>query len=833
MTASRVLPDSDLGTDLATLLKTYRVRAGLSQQMLADRALISVQAVSALERGYRKVPYRKTLERIADALSLPEEARAALELSARRARGSRLAEQEGAPAHNLPRQLTSFFGRAEVVKEVAEFVGAAPLVNVVGTGGAGKTRVAVAVGNALLSEFPDGVWFVDLAPLSDPAAVSRALADALRVQESPHRPLLDTLLSYLARKRALIIFDNCEHVITEARKVIGSLLRDCPNVRLLATSREQLSVVGERVYRLPPLPVPQHGTPSPAQALAYAAIELFVDRVRAVDVHFTVTGENVGAVVEICRRLDGLPLAIELAAARCVVLSPKQISERLDRVFEVLTSDDEASVERHQTMRAVIDWSYALLSSQARLLFDRLAIFTGGFTLEAADEVCGDDILPPGDILELLSALITQSLVMADFDRGDARYHLLEATRQYAMEKLTARGERQAVAHRQALAFLHVAQRLDRDWYQAGERSWYREAEAELDNCRAALRWSLAERNDVRSGRLLSAALARVWYSVAPVEGRRWMRLALEAVDDATPPDVIARLHVADAELCGSLGEYKASLASAEEALKMHESLDELDVARAKQTAGCALSALGSGAQGEKFLEEALEIARRFDNRRLQALFLGDLGTARSRRGDVEGARLFYADALAHYLALGLERPAASIAGSLAEVEFAAGDVAAALQRAEEARAGHEATQNRRSAANDLCNIAAYLIALDCFDDARAYAAQALAAVQDVKRTVLTACVLQHIAAIAALANYPDVRRGPAARERAAMLLGFVDARLASLEARREYTESQEYDRVVEALRAALGERLERVMALGAEWTEDGALAVALELQPA
>ena len=241
-------------SDLATLLKSFRVRAGLSQQMLADRAQISVQAVSALERGYRKVPYRKTLEQIADALALPEEARAALELSARRARGSRLAEHEGAPEHNLPRQLTSFFGRTEVVAEIADLVETAPLVSIVGTGGAGKTRVAVAVGTALLNRFPDGVWFVELAPLSDPALVSRALAATLRVQESPNRPLVETLLSYLNGKRMMIVFDNCEHVISEARRVVGSLLRECPTVAVLATSREPLSITGERAYRIPPLP---------------------------------------------------------------------------------------------------------------------------------------------------------------------------------------------------------------------------------------------------------------------------------------------------------------------------------------------------------------------------------------------------------------------------------------------------------------------------------------------------------------------------------------------------------------------------------------------------
>jgi len=826
---SRVAPDEAVeSTDLATLLKTYRAKAGLSQQMLADRALISVQAVSALERGYRKVPYQKTLERIADALSLPADARAALELSARRARGSRLAEQMTPAAHNLPRQLTSFLGRDEVVKELADLVEQAPLVSIVGTGGAGKTRVSVAVGNALLNRFPDGVWFVELAPLGDRALVARALADTLGLQESPHRPLLDTLLAYLMQKRLLIVLDNCEHLLSEVRRVAGSLLRECSTVALLATSREALGIVGERAYRLPPLAVPDRADVTADEALRYASVELFVDRVRALDSRFALTRDNVGAVVEICRRLDGLPLAIELAAARATVLSPQQICSRLDRVFEVLTSNGETTLPRHQTMRAVIDWSYALLSTQARLLFDRLAIFSGGFALEAASEVCGDENLPPEDILELLSKLIAQSLVTATFDRGDARYSLLEATRQYALEKLATRGERQALAHRHTRTFLNVAQRLDGDWYEANERTWFREAVSELDNFRVALNWSLAERRDLRSGCQLAGVLARVWYSLGPVEGRRWVRLALEMTDELTPPAVLAQLHIADAELSGAVGEYKASLTSAEQSLRFRDDLDELQLTRAKKSAGSALGALNRANEGEVLLGEALLSAQRLDNRRLQALVLGDLGTTRSRSGDADAARKFYAEALACYVALGLERPAASIAGNLAEVEFAAGDAAAALQRAEEARLGHEATQNRRSMGNDLCNMAAYLVALDCFDDARAHAIAALRPLRDLQQRVLTAYVLQHLAGVAALESYSGAKRKEM-RERAAMLIGFVDARLAALEAEREYTERQEYERIVPLLREALRDRYDELVAVGAEWTEDGAVAVALE----
>lgn len=798
--------------------------------MLADRALISVQAVSALERGHRKVPYQHTLERIAEALGLPDDARTELEQAARRARGSRLDLQASSRPHNVPRQLTSFVGRDEAIAEIVELVETAPLISIVGPGGAGKTRAAIEAGMRLLERFPDGVWFVELAPVADPSLVAHAIAGALRVQESPQRPLRETLVTHLAQKQLLLILDSCEHLILEVRRIAGSLLRECRKVSLLATTRELLNVTGERAYQIPPLAVPVQRAPLPDEAMKYGAVALFADRARAANSRFSVSQANVAAVVEICRRLDGLPLALELAAARTSVLSPQQICARLDRAFDLLSTDDSLTSARHQTMRAVIDWSFALLSSQARLLFERLAIFPGGFTLETAEAVCADDRLRSGDIFEMLSSLIAQSMINVDFEHGDARYQLLEPMRQYALEKLDERGEREVLVKRSARAFVDVAQRLDREWYSSAERSWFREAAAELDNCRVALGWSLGDGNDVQTGGELAAALARAWYSLSAVEGRRWVRLAMGSIEESVAPATLARLYIADAELCGALGEYKASLSSARHALESQSLLDDVEIARAKQAAGSALGAIGRSAEAEATLEEALLIARRVDNRRLQAMILNELGTARSRRGDVDGARSFYAEALAGYVALELERPAASIAGHLAEVEFAAGDAAAALHLAEEARAGHEATQNRRSVANDLSNMAAYFVALDCFDDASTHAIEALHAAREVKATVLTAYVLQHCAAAALLRAHNGKRKTKEILERSAMLIGFVDARLKSLEGRREYTEQQEYERVTAFLREALGKRLESVMVLGAEWTEDGAVAVACDL---
>jgi predicted ATPase/DNA-binding XRE family transcriptional regulator len=828
--SSKSAPDErSAALELAALLKSLRLQAGLSQQMLADKALVSVQAVSALERGYRKVPYPKTLERLADALALPADARAALEEAATRARGLRFQEQEAAPTHNLPRQLTSFLGRDLVVREIRGLVKMAPLVSVVGTGGVGKTRVAIEVARQLLSEFPDGVWFVELAPLNDPELVAHALGSALGVQESSRTPLLGTLIGHLSQKHALIVLDNCEHVIDQTRRVVGSLMRECSRVTFLTTSREALTVAGERVYRIPSLAVPEQRNILPEDALKFGAVALFAERVRAADASFAVTRDNIAPIIEICRRLDGLPLAIELAAARATVLSPRQIADRLDRIFDLLVPNDDGTVRRHQTMRAVIEWSYVLLSSQMRLLFDRLSIFASSFSLETATTVCADSSLASEDVLELLSSLISRSMVMVDFSRGEARYHIIEATRQYALERLVERGERQVISQRCALSCLQVAQRLDRDWYAADERTWFRDAAAELDNCRAALDWSLVEAQDIQTGSLIAGALARAWYSLAAVEGRNWVRLALSLLDPAVSCAAVNHLNIAEAELCGALGEYAGSFAAAQRVLSARD-VDEVQMTRATQAAGSALGGLGRTSEAEALLQKALDGARRLDNRRLQALTLSDLGTLRSRCGDVDDARLFYAEAITYYIALNLERPAASVAGNLAEIEFAAGDVAAALQRAQESLAGHEAWHNRRSAANVLSNMAAYLLAMDCFDDARAHATEALSAAKDVKATVLTAYVLQHFAAIGALQHYPEAHEEKLNRERAAMLLGYVDARLTALQARREYTEQQEYDRIELCLRGGLRQKLDSVMELGGDWAEDEAVKIALGL---
>jgi predicted ATPase/DNA-binding XRE family transcriptional regulator len=816
--------------DFANLLKRFRVAAGLSQQTLADRALVSVQAISALERGYRKAPYRHTIERLVTALGLGAHARAAFEEAASQARerGPVPSHRLASRADNLPRQFTSFFGGETVIAEIADLVTTSALVTIAGTGGAGKTRAAVEVGRQLVPNFAKGVWFVDLAALRGEGLVVNAIAAATGVAESPARPLVDAVVAHFEHSRVLLILDNCEQVVEDVRRTVALLLRRCPGVNVLATSREVLSAAGERVYRIPPLMFPPHRPATAREALPFGAVALFTDRAMNADATFVLTDDNAGDVAEICRRLDGLPLAIELAAARVTVLSPTRLAKRLDRVFSVLTRGDQAVLPRHQTMRAAIDWSYDLLSGQARLFFERLAIFAGGFTLDAAAAICSDDGIREGDVLDLLASLVDKSLVVAELRGDDDRYRLLDSTRQYALERLEERRDGAELARRHARVFLEFAERLDEDWYSAPERRWFAQAQAELDNCRSALKWCLARRNDVATGQRLAGALARVWYSLSIVEGRRWVQAALETVDAATPASVVAQLSIAESELHGALGEYRSSLVSGQAALECVG--NPLQAARARHATGAALAGLGRSAEGQALLREALNAARSLRNDRLRAIVLGDFGTARSRSGDIDGARAFYAEALSIYTALGLSRPAASIAGHLAEIEYAAGDAVVALERAQEALAGHTVANNRRSVGNDLCNMAAYAIALDRFEEAHAYATEALELVNEIHATVLTAFALQHVAAVAALRPSDDFNRTRRDCAWAAALLGFVDARLAALPATREFTEQQEYERVAAVLRTALGPEYDEQFARGSDWSEQRAIAEALDI---
>jgi predicted ATPase/class 3 adenylate cyclase len=732
--------------------------------------------------------------------------------------------------NNLPLQLTSFVGRDRDLAEIKALLAQNRLVTLAGSGGVGKTRCAIQAGAELLGDFEGGVWLVELAAIRDPALVTAQIAHALGVREEPPRPLLDTVLSHLAQRRLLLILDNCEHVIGEARRIAGAILRSNPGVHVLATSLESLNIAGERVLRLPSLTVPaKNAVVTADSAQPYGAIALFSDRANASEARFSLDDDNAPFVAEICRRLDGIPLALELAAARIRVLSPRQLAQRLDERFRVLTGGDRSALARHQTMSALLDWSYELLSDRERALFRKLAVFTGTFSLETASAVCAGDATDEIAALEALSSLVDKSLVQADQSAGVMRYRLLESTRQYAREKLVDSGEYATAVSAHAAAFLALAEQFELRYETTPDSEWFAQVTLELENWRAVLDWALGSRQNVLIGQQLAGALRRIWSFLTAAEVGRWMSIALESVDPATPPRVAARLDLAEAARNSTLALYKPSHAAAERALLRYRQLDDaLKAAEAQRHAGTALIYLGRVSEAEGLLGEALVVARKENAGKLTAAVLECLASAREQSNDFVRARALYAEALALYKAgMGDTAAMARITNNLAEVEFRGGNAKKALQLAGEALAANRALHYADAAARDLCNMAAYLIALARYGEARASAAESLALGCSVHNEVIALFSLQHLAAIAVLSardNDPSMRD---IGGRAARLIGYVDARLNDLEALREYSEQQEYDATVAALSRSLGEEHESLAAQGRAWSQEKAVAEA------
>lgn len=735
-------------------------------------------------------------------------------------------------SNNLPAQLTSFVGRDEVMNEIKALLADHRLVTIVGTGGAGKTRCAIQAGAELLDGSGDGVWLAELAPISDAALVTSVIARALHVQLSPSRPILDTLIGYLKRKRLLLILDNCEHVIEEARTVAASILHACPEVRILVTSREALNIDGEELYRMPSLAVPPNAdTLSTQELLGFGASLLFSDRALAVDNRFALTDENVAHVSDICRRLDGIPLAIELAAARVKVLSPKQIAHMLDERFRLLTGGDRNALPRQQTMRALIDWSYDLLGEDERAIFRKLSIFAGGFTLGAAAAVCGGSETDEIAVLDLLSSLVDKSLLQAEQGENGTRYRFLESTRQYARERLVEHGEQASIARAHASEFLALAEKLRKGWETTPDREWFAEMEPELENFRAALSWSLGARGDILLGQRLAGALHQAWWSLATAEGRRWVQIARDLADEQTPLPVMAALDLSEAELSASLVQYTASHTACERALMRYRQIDDpVGIAYAQRCLALALIFLGKIAEGEAQLGPALSQARALGARRLTGLALQTLADARHSVGDVAQARRLHAEALAELRAVGAERTAGNVCVNLAEAEFHGGNAEEALRWAHEALATHRAFKATRGIAFAQINMTAYLTALERYDEALLCARAAIGAARDAQLQVGTAWALQHLAATVVL-RPPVPKQALDERRGAARLLGYADARLNELESLREFTEQQEYEKMLAALRTMFdADEVANLMREGALWNEDRAVAEAMLL---
>ena len=800
--------------DFGTLLKRYRLAAGLSQEALAERARISVNGISALERGYRRVPQRETLALLAAALALDEYQRQAFEAAATRRVGHRGFVtvgpwQEGAMSR-LPVALTSFVGREAELREIAPLIHQHRLVTITGPGGIGKTQTALRVAGASADSNKIPICFVGLAPVADSSLVTAAIAAELGVQGVPNRSVLRTLLSYLNDKVLLLVLDSCEHVVVEVATVSQALLASCSGVRILATSREPLAGAGERTYRLPSLN-------------ASDAIALFADRAQAVEAHFRLTDRNTSTVSEICRRLDSIPLAIELAAAHVDVLSLASLAENLNNRFRILVGGERTALPRQQTMRATIDWSYNLLSLREKRVFESLSVFSGGWTLPAATTVGSAENATSDDVLDVLSSLVRKSLVVLDLDANEPRYELLETFRQYAREKLEAHGGRQSAAHRHAKVCLEHAEWLNRAFDCEPVAILRERGNDDAANWRAALHWSLAERGDVILGQRLAGELsplflfflstARNHFFFGHGEGRRWIATALELVDEGTPASALAALNYAQAAVAGNLREYRIELESSQSALTRYRTLgDSLGMARAQATLSHALLYLGRPAEAKAVLEEALPLARKMGGRsRFSVACLLRL-LALASQEDIVAARSYIAEALQIHDVLGHENSFAMALLDLSECEFCAGNPDLAFERAAESLAAAPPS-NVFLKCTAIYGKSLFLAALTRYDEARLCAHEALDLASEYGFAAYVAFALEHLATMA----------GPQAET--ARLLGFAGARLAELGSARLPFLQPQRDRFLSELNDEMGsDAIDRLMAEGAAMTEDQAV---------
>jgi predicted ATPase len=726
------------------------------------------------------------------------------------------------PRHNLPVQLTPLIGRDEELAEITALLERSHLVTLTGSGGIGKTRVALHIAADLLDRFADGAWFVELGPISDASLVATAVAQALSVRQSTDQPMLETLVDHLRRKRLLLILDNCEHLIDQTRTVASTILHACPEVRILATSRQGVNLAGEEEYRLPALATPPANQRSTTQtASAYGAVRLFTDRALSANKHFVLTDDNAPDVAEICWRLDGIPLAIELAAARVKVLSPKQLRERLDERFRVLTGGDRSALAHHQTMRALIDWSYDLLDERERTLFRRLGIFVSGFTLEGAVAVGSVEELDELDLLDVLASLVDKSLVLAE-PQGDAvRYRLLESTRAYALEKLAAAGERELLAGRH-LRYLRdrFAQLWERREQTAQDAELAAALHAELEDVRSALDGALA-RSEVIDGGALLASIDLSWRTVGlDAEGIARCETYLAALP-ADQSRLRARTLSALSLLLSDSGREARGLESATQAVAhARASGDGSLLAGALDHYATALTFLHRFDDAEKALTEAEAIPGTPASVRVSLLYTRALLS--ESRGDLETAASIFERLRREHHQLGNIRGEQGSAENLAEIEHARGHTQQAIAIVRETLPAARSRADKNRLGSLLQNLAGYLAAAQDLPGALAAAREAIGtrAVHEANH-VYVAVAIEHLALIVAL-------RGN--RARAATLEGYADAAFVRHGFEREFTEATTHDRLTTLLRERLTpDELTRLMAEGAALTPEAAIALAFE----
>jgi non-specific serine/threonine protein kinase len=609
------------------LLRQYRRAAGLTQEELAEQASVSPRSISGWESGGAHLPRRDTLAMLVRALGLDSAERETLELSLDRPPTRRQVSPER-PTHNLPRTLSSFIGRERELDELRLVLSTAPLLTLVGTGGVGKTRLALELAREQLANYADGVWLVELAGVVDAAVIPGAVANAVGLHDAEAHDVTVSLTEHLGPKHILLVLDNCEHLVDACARLAAHLLRRCPRLHILATSREPLAIDGEIAWRVPPLDLPDllHGL-SPEEMTRTAAVRLFVERVHAANQAFVLSESNTEAIARICVGLDGIPLALELAAARAQVLTVEQLAERLEYDAGALGRAVRSGLPRHRTIRATIDWSHDLLDEHEQVLLRRLSVFAGGWTLAMAETICPGAGIADDDVLELLTGLADKSMALVDASDVQARYRLLEPIRQYAMERLEAAGEAPVYRSRHAEAFLGLAETRDVDPGGADEIASLERLEVEHDNLRSALRWTL-DHEPAESGLRATAAMFRFWERQGlSSEGRTWLEQALAHAGDDAPPKYHGRVLSALANFYWRGGEPARARPLTRRALELARAAgDTRGEAWALFSLGMIAYFLDESDVAVGYLETCLPLARRDNLQVLHSLTLTFIG---------------------------------------------------------------------------------------------------------------------------------------------------------------------------------------------------------------
>jgi non-specific serine/threonine protein kinase len=624
---------------------------------------------------------------------------------------------------NLPEPVTSFIGRERELIEIKRLLPRTRLLTLVGVGGLGKTRLALQVGAEVLDAYREGVWLVQLAALEDPDLVPQAAASALGLKEESGRSLMQTLAEHLASRHLLLVLDNAEHLLAACALVADTLLPQCPQLVILATSREKLGMAGEQTYPVPAMSTPDIEQDATGDSLAqYESVRLFIERARLNLPHFAVTDDNAPALASVCRRLDGIPLAIELAAARVRSMSVAEVDRRLDQRFRLLTGGSVTAPRRHQTLRALIDWSYDLLTEAEKALLWRASVFAGGWTLEAAEQTCVGDGIEGWEVLDIVTSLADKSLVVAEERNGVARYRLLETVRQYARERLQETGEEARWRNRHLAYFLALAERGEPHLVDADQLAWLDRLETEHDNLRVALEWSAANVSDANDGLRLAGALYKFWITRGYLsEGRGRISKLLAGGSRRQAAPARAKALQAAGSLAWLQSDYPAAVAQHKEALACClETQDRLGAAESLNVLGRCAMERGEYPSARALHEESLAIRRELGDRRGVAHSLKNLGNVAADLGDFPVAKTHYEGSLEIFRELSDVANIGDMLTNLGRVAHRQENYRAARELAEESFALWHELGDRAGIGVSLNNLAAVAFAQGEYASARA-----------------------------------------------------------------------------------------------------------------